>query len=286
MTRAQKQATGDAPPPVPLPQNLTLFGKFEGALTLAADMADDAAAKTVTGQLEGGLGMLKAQAEANPEIQKVAGAKAVIDSISIMTAGKRVTLSIGGGGAGLGGVIAALAMPSLMRTQAMLEGASASVPPPDVATPEAQAEAPVVQEAPPEAAAPTPRPATRPATRATPRPAPRVTQAPPTTEAPAPVPTPRGPVRVGGEIQEPKKVKSVNPVYPEAAKRARAQGIVILECNISPEGRVTDVKVLRGVPLLDQAAIDAVRQWVYTPTLLNGTPVAVVMTVTVNFKLN
>ena len=53
-----------------------------------------------------------------------------------------------------------------------------------------------------------------------------------------------------------------------------------------PRGRVTDVKVLRGVPLLDQAAIDAVRQWVYTPTLLNGTPVAVVMTVTVNFKLN
>jgi protein TonB len=93
-------------------------------------------------------------------------------------------------------------------------------------------------------------------------------------------------VRVGGEIEEPKKVKNVSPVYPEAAKRARSQGVVILECNISPEGRVTDVKVLRGVPLLDQAAIDAVRQWVYTPTLLNGTPVAVVMTVTVNFKLN
>jgi len=93
-------------------------------------------------------------------------------------------------------------------------------------------------------------------------------------------------VRVGGDIQEPKKIKHVNPAYPETAKRARAQGMVILECNISTEGRVTDVKVLRGVPLLDQAAIDAVRQWVYTPTLLNGTPVPVVMTVTVNFRLN
>ncbi len=61
---------------------------------------------------------------------------------------------------------------------------------------------------------------------------------------------------------------------------------MILECSISAEGRVTDVKVMRGSPLLDQAAIDAVRQWVYTPTLLNGTPVPLVMTVTVNFKLN
>jgi len=286
VTRAQKQATGDTPPPVPLPQTLTLFGTFEGGLTLAADMADDAAAKTVTEQLEGGLGMLKGMAEGNPDIQKVQGAKAVIDSISIKAAGKRVTLGIGGtGGASLGGVIAALAMPSLMKTQAMLEGTGAMAVPTGNATPEPQAEAPVAQEAPSEAT-PTPRPATRPAPRATPRRAPPVAQAPPTTEAPAPAPTPRGPVRVGGDIQEPKKIKHVNPAYPETAKRARAQGMVILECNISTEGRVTDVKVLRGVPLLDQAAIDAVRQWVYTPTLLNGTPVPVVMTVTVNFRLN
>jgi len=214
------------------------------------------------------------------------GRKAVIDSISIKAAGKRVTLGIGGtGGASLGGVIAALAMPSLMKTQAMLEGTGAMAVPTGNATPEPQAEAPVAQEAPSEAT-PTPRPATRPAPRATPRRAPPVAQAPPTTEAPAPAPTPRGPVRVGGDIQEPKKIKHVNPAYPETAKRARAQGMVILECNISTEGRVTDVKVLRGVPLLDQAAIDAVRQWVYTPTLLNGTPVPVVMTVTVNFRLN
>ena len=67
---------------------------------------------------------------------------------------------------------------------------------------------------------------------------------------------------------------------------AVAWGVVILECTISPQGKVSDVKVLRGIPLLDQAAIDAVKQWVYTPTLLNGVPVPVIMTVTVNFKLS
>jgi len=93
-------------------------------------------------------------------------------------------------------------------------------------------------------------------------------------------------VRVGGQIKEPKKVHNVSPSYPDIAKQARVQGIVILECIISPQGKVSDVKVLRGIPLLDQAAIDAVKQWVYTPTLLNGVPVPVIMTVTVNFKLS
>jgi len=92
------------------------------------------------------------------------------------------------------------------------------------------------------------------------------------------------PVRVGGQIKEPKKLKNVPPVYPNIATQARVQGVVILECTISPQGKVTEVKVLRGIPLLDQAAIDAVEQWVYTPTLLNGVPVPVIMTVTVNFK--
>jgi protein TonB len=94
------------------------------------------------------------------------------------------------------------------------------------------------------------------------------------------------PVRVGGQIKEPKKLKDVKPVYPQIATQARVQGVVILECTISPQGKVVDVKVLRGIPLLDQAAIDAVKQWVYTPTLLNGVPVPVIMTVTVNFKLS
>ena len=103
---------------------------------------------------------------------------------------------------------------------------------------------------------------------------------------PAEPPPPVQAVRVGGQIKEPTKTKNVPPVYPDIAKQARVQGIVILECTISPQGKVTDVKVLRGIPLLDQAGIDAVKQWQYTPTLLNGVPVPVIMTVTVNFRLN
>jgi protein TonB len=99
-------------------------------------------------------------------------------------------------------------------------------------------------------------------------------------------PPPPQAVRVGGQIKEPKKLKHINPAYPDIAKQARVQGVVILECTISPQGRVTDVKVLRGIPLLDSAAIEAVKQWVYSPTLLNGVPVPVIMTVTVNFRLS
>lgn len=99
-------------------------------------------------------------------------------------------------------------------------------------------------------------------------------------------PPPMQAVRVGGQIKEPKKLKNVPPVYPDIARQARVQGVVILECTISPQGKVTEVKVLRGIPLLDQSAMDAVKQWVYTPTLLNGVPVPVIMTVTVNFRLN
>jgi protein TonB len=99
-------------------------------------------------------------------------------------------------------------------------------------------------------------------------------------------PPPTQAVRVGGQIKEPKKLKDVKPVYPDIAKQARVQGVVILECTISPQGKVTNVTVLRGIPLLDAAAIEAVKQWVYTPTLLNGVPVPVIMTVTVNFRLS
>ena len=88
-----------------------------------------------------------------------------------------------------------------------------------------------------------------------------------------------------GRIVEPRKLHSVPPVYPEDAKRARVQGTVVLECTISPEGRVTAVRVVRGIPLLDEAAIAAVKQWVYTPTMLDGKAVPVILTVTLNFKL-
>ena len=103
---------------------------------------------------------------------------------------------------------------------------------------------------------------------------------------PPDAPPPARAVRVGGEIKEPRKLTNVSPVYPEVAKQARVQGVVVLECTISPEGKVTDVKVLRGIPLLDDAAIEAVRQWVYTPTLFHGVPVPVIMTVTVNFLIS
>lgn len=94
------------------------------------------------------------------------------------------------------------------------------------------------------------------------------------------------PVRVGGAIREPRKTRHVNPVYPQIAAAARVQGVVILECTISPQGKVVAIKKLRGVPLLDEAAVEAVGQWEYAPTLLEGVPVTVIMTVTVNFKLS
>jgi protein TonB len=99
-------------------------------------------------------------------------------------------------------------------------------------------------------------------------------------------PPPLAPIRVGGGIKEPTKVRDVPPEYPPAAAQAGIEGVVVLECQISPQGRVTDVKVLRGAPLLDAAAVEAARQWVYTPTLMSGVPVPVIMTVTIRFDLH
>jgi TonB family protein len=93
------------------------------------------------------------------------------------------------------------------------------------------------------------------------------------------------PVRVGGDITPPAKLKNVNPVYPAAAMADHIEGIVILEATIGLDGSVENAKVLKSIPQLDQAALDAVRQWQFTPTLKNGSPVPVIMTVTVNFSL-
>jgi protein TonB len=101
-----------------------------------------------------------------------------------------------------------------------------------------------------------------------------------------PTPAPTAPMPVGGKINAPAKIKDVRPVYPAFALQARVQGIVIIETVIDPTGHVQNARVLRSVPLLDAAALDAVRQWEFTPTLLNGTPVAIVMTVTVTFQLH
>lgn len=104
------------------------------------------------------------------------------------------------------------------------------------------------------------------------------------------VPVPPPPVaalprRPGGDIRAPQKTKHVAPIYPAIARDNKVQGVVILEAVIGENGRVRNVRVLRSLPMLDQAAIDAVRQWQFTPTLLNGQPVPIVMTVTVSFEL-
>jgi protein TonB len=103
---------------------------------------------------------------------------------------------------------------------------------------------------------------------------------------PPPPPPPAAPLRVGGDIKEPKKTRDVRPLYPKIAQAAKVAGVVIIEATISKEGDVKDAKVLRSIAMLDQAALDAVLQWKYTPPLLNGVPVDVIMTVTVNFQLN
>ena len=102
---------------------------------------------------------------------------------------------------------------------------------------------------------------------------------------PAPPPVPQPPLRVGPTIRQPQKIKHVDPIYPQAALLARIQGTVIIEATIGTDGRVMNARVLRQVAQLDQAALDAVRQWEFTATLLNGVPVPVIMTVTVTFTL-
>ena len=94
-----------------------------------------------------------------------------------------------------------------------------------------------------------------------------------------PEPRPRRrPSKVGGQVKSPTKIKDVTPVYPEIAKSARVSGAVVLEATIGADGKVIDTRVVHSVPLLDDAAVDAVRQWEYTPALLNGAPVPVLMT--------
>jgi TonB family protein len=104
---------------------------------------------------------------------------------------------------------------------------------------------------------------------------------PPAPVAPPPPPAAE-PIRLPSGMKEPRILKHVDPTYPKVAVTAREQGVVILDATIMPDGTVTNVTVLQGRPLLDQAAIDAVRQWVYEPTTLK---VPVIMTVTVTFSL-
>jgi protein TonB len=93
-------------------------------------------------------------------------------------------------------------------------------------------------------------------------------------------------VRVGGNIKAPKLIRQVNPEYPMLAQQARVQGFVILEARVGVDGAVQSARVIRSIPLLDEAAMAAVQQWRYQPLLLNGQPMPFVLTVTVVFKIS
>jgi protein TonB len=103
-----------------------------------------------------------------------------------------------------------------------------------------------------------------------------------------PVPDPprqAGPVRVAQLPVAPRKIADARPLYPEIARRARVEGTVVLEAVLDPTGHVTQLRVIKSVPTLDQAALDAVRQWRYTPSVYGGQPVSVLMTITIRFQL-
>jgi periplasmic protein TonB len=101
---------------------------------------------------------------------------------------------------------------------------------------------------------------------------------------PPPPPPPKNPIRIG--ILDPAKlIRKIDPVYPVLAVKAHVSGLVVIEAVIDEEGNVTNPKVLRGHPLLNEAAVDAVSQWKYSPTILSGEPVPVIATITVVFNL-
>jgi protein TonB len=108
-----------------------------------------------------------------------------------------------------------------------------------------------------------------------------VNEAPP----PPPPPAPAKPRRVGGEIQAPALISRVEPLYPGVAVSGKITGTVILEATVDEAGAVTAVSVLRSLPVLDQAAVKAVRQWRYQPLVLNGKPEPFILVVTVTFSL-
>ena len=103
---------------------------------------------------------------------------------------------------------------------------------------------------------------------------------------PPPKPHQTGPLRVGGNVQAARILNRVQPVYPPLARQTRISGTVRLHAIIGKDGAITSLEVMSGHPLLQQAALDAVRQWRYQPTLLNGEPVDVDTTIDVIFSLN
>lgn len=102
---------------------------------------------------------------------------------------------------------------------------------------------------------------------------------------PPPPPAPRVPVRIGGQILQPALVHRVEPTYPAIAVAAHVEGTVIIEAIVDEQGRVENVRVLRSVKLLDNAAMEAVKEWRYRPLLLNDRPSPFVLTVVLTFAL-
>ena len=97
---------------------------------------------------------------------------------------------------------------------------------------------------------------------------------------------PTGPIHVGGDVQAPEKINAPSPQYTEIARKARIQGVVIVQAIIGKDGSVQNVKLLKGLPMgLDKAAMDAVKSWRFKPATLNGKPVSVYYNLTVNFSL-
>jgi protein TonB len=94
------------------------------------------------------------------------------------------------------------------------------------------------------------------------------------------------PIRIGGEVVPPELITKVQPVYPEIARKARVQGVVIVEAIIDKQGNVVEGRILRGLPMgVSEAAVAAIHKWKYRPAILNGRPVSVYLTVTVTFTL-
>jgi len=103
---------------------------------------------------------------------------------------------------------------------------------------------------------------------------------------PPPAPHARpAPVRVGGDVTPPVKLRDAKPVYPAVAEASGVEGVVVVEATIDEDGRVADARVLRSVPLLDPAALAAVRAWRFAPTVINGRATRVIWTTTVQFSL-
>ena len=94
-----------------------------------------------------------------------------------------------------------------------------------------------------------------------------------------------GPRRLEPSISPPRKIKDVRPEYPAGALRDQTRGTVVLDVTIGVDGRVVEAAVVRSIPELDRAALDAVRQWEFIPASVNGTPIAVIVTVIVNFSI-